>query len=94
MSMQREYAETIALKAMSWLAGNEELLPVFLGSTGATLEEMRGRASDGEFLGAVLDFLTMDDVWLRDFCDSERLDYALPLQARQNLPGGDIPNWT
>ncbi|MFV0359578.1 DUF3572 domain-containing protein [Tropicimonas sp.] len=91
--MQRENAETLAIRALAWLVGNDELLPLFLGSTGATAADLRTRADDPEFLGSVLEFLTMDDAWIAAFCEAERIDYALPLAARVAL--GDVaPDWT
>ncbi|WP_264212862.1 DUF3572 domain-containing protein [Leisingera thetidis] len=87
-------AETLALKALAWLAGNDELLPVFLGATGASEADLRARAAEPEFLGSVLDFLTMDDNWVMQFCDCEGLAYDMPLQARMSLPGGAQVNWT
>ncbi len=92
--MQQEFAETIALRALGWLAGNEELLPVFLGASGAGEDDLRAGARDPAFLGAVLDFLTMDDAWVVAFCDAEGLDYQEPLAARHALPGGAQMNWT
>lgn len=92
--MQQDLAETIALRALGWLAGNDELLPVFLGSTGASEAELRAGASDPAFLAAVLDFLTMDDAWVIAFCDAAGLDYSQPITARQALPGGAQVNWT
>ena len=65
--MEQDSAEAVALKALAWLAGNDEVLPVFLGATGASLGEMRGRAGDPVFLGSVLEFLTMDDAWITAF---------------------------
>ena len=92
--MDRETAETLALRALAWLAGNDDLLPVFLGSTGVSEREVRARAADPEFLASVLDFVAMDDAWVAGFCDSEGLDYGIPMRARAALPGGDLPNWT
>ena len=86
--MTREAAETIALQALAWLVTNEDLLPVFLGATGASTDDLRDRASDPEFLGAVLGFLTMDDAWVTGFCDAMGHDYATPMTARGMLPGG------
>lgn len=90
----RESAEILALKAVAWLVGNEELLPVFLGATGSSQEDLRTRIGDGEFLGSVLDFLAMNDAWIIAFCDCEGLAYEAPMQARQALPGGQEMNWT
>lgn len=92
--LQGENAETIGLLALGWLVGNSELLPVFLNYSGASMEDMRNGARDPAFLGSILDFLTMDDEWVVNFCDSEGLGYEAPLAARQALPGGDLPNWT
>jgi hypothetical protein len=92
--MQQENAETIALQALGWLVGNDELLPVFLGSTGASEADLRQAAGDPGFLGSVLDFLTMDDAWVIAFCDSAGLAYELPRAARMALPGGAEMHWT
>ena len=92
--MQQEIAETIALQALGWLAGNDELLPVFLGSSGASEADLKAGAGDPAFLGSVLDFLTMNDAWVIAFCDASGLDYATPLSARLALPGGTQVSWT
>ncbi len=92
--MTPDRAETVALQALGWLAGNEELCPVFLGATGASPEDMRARAADPAFLGSVLEFVTMDDVWIIAFCDAAGLDYDVPLRARYALPGAAEVHWT
>lgn len=92
--MQRERAETIGLQALAWLAGNEELLPVFMGASGTSEDELKERAGDPEFLGFLLDFLLMDDAWVTGFCDALGLQYETPMQARQALPGGEPVHWT
>lgn len=92
--MKREMAEVLALKALAWLIASEELMPVFMGSTGVSVEELRARAQEPEFLGSVLDFLLINDAWITGFCDAETLGYDAPMRARSALPGGDLPNWT
>ncbi|MBM2294538.1 DUF3572 domain-containing protein [Sulfitobacter pseudonitzschiae] len=87
-------AETVALQALAWLAGNEELLPVFQGASGAGADDLRNGATDPAFLGSVLDFVMMDDVWVVAFCDSAGLSYDTPMRARAALPGGEQVNWT
>ena len=94
MSLSQESAETIALQALAWLAGNEDLLPVFLGSTGAEGGNLREQAADPAFLGSVLDFLLMDDAWVVGFCDIAGLSYDKPMLARAALPGGKEIYWT
>ncbi len=84
--MQREAAETVGVQA--------ELLPVFLGSTGASLDDLRAGAGDPAFLGSVLDFLMMDDAWVVAFCDAAGIAYTVAMQARAALPGGAVTHWT
>ncbi len=90
----RDQAELIGLQAAAWLAANDELLPVFLGATGASIEDFRSNLSDPGFQGAVLDFLLMDDAWVRAFCDESGHAYDVPFQARQHMPGGGEVHWT
>lgn len=94
MQLSRESAETLALEALGWLAGNDDLLPVFLGASGASESDMRDRAADPVFLGGVLDFLMMDDAWVIGFCDHRSIHYDRLMQARAALPGGEQVNWT
>ena len=92
--MQQDAAEIIAVKALGWLAGNDDLMPVFLGATGSSADDLRAQASDPAFLISVLDFLAMDDAWIIAFCDENSLPYEVPMQARQALPGGAQVHWT
>ncbi|WP_170374631.1 DUF3572 domain-containing protein [Ruegeria atlantica] len=94
MSINAQSAETLALNVLSWLVGNEELLPIFLGSTGASTQDLRERAGEPEFLGSVLDFLVLDDSWVIAFCDANSVPYDLPGQARAILSGGADVHWT
>ena len=91
---RQDSAETLALQALSWLAANEDLLPVFMGSTGLSPEELASRAGEAEFLGSVLDFLLMDDAWIMAFCDATGLRYDAPMLARAAPPGGESLHWT
>jgi len=92
--MDKKQAEVRALSVLIWLVGNEELLPVFLGATGASESDLRARAGESEFLGSVLDFVMMDDAWVMAYCDGEGLPYDTLMRARQVLPGGADVNWT
>ena len=91
---KQENAETIALQALGWLVGKEDLLSVFLGATGAAVGDLATSAKQPAFLGSVLDFLVMDDAWVIAFCDATNLPYQAPMQARAALPGGEQINWT
>lgn len=92
--LTEQSAEVIALEALGWLVGNEDLLPVFLGSTGAGEMELRTRATDPEFLASVLDFILLDDAWVTGFADAAGQPPEIILRARAALPGGAAVNWT
>lgn len=94
MPISANSAETLALDVLGWLVGNDELLPVFLGSTGASAQDLRDRAGEPEFLGSVLEFLLLDDSWVVAFCDAKSVPYDLPVQARAVLSGGADVHWT
>lgn len=94
MSLSHEAAETLALDALGWLVANDEVLPVFLGATGASIEDLRVRAGEADFLGSVLEFLTMDDTWVVAFCDQKGCGYDQPLIAAHVLLGTARMHWT
>ena len=92
--MGQDRAETVAVQALGWMAGEEERLGAFLSAAGCGPEELRARAAEAEFLGFVLDFLLQDEAGLIAFCDAAGLTYETPMQARAALPGGAQPHWT
>ncbi|WP_417211517.1 DUF3572 domain-containing protein [Antarctobacter sp.] len=94
MQLSREAAETVGLQAVAWVAGNDELLPVFLGATGASEADFRDGLQDPAFQGSVLDFLLMDDAWVMAFCTDLGLKPEHPMAARMVLPGGEMVHWT
>ena len=94
MTLSQEAASTIALKALAWLVGNDELMPVFMGATGASADDLRGQAADPGFQASVLEFLTMDDSWVVSFCDTIGEDYMTPMMALNALRGEAGRHWT
>jgi Protein of unknown function (DUF3572) len=91
---RQEAAETLALQALTWLAGNDDLFPVFLGASGASAGDIAANAGQPAFLASVLDFVLTDDAWVTAFCDTAGLAYDAPMRARAALPGGEQINWT
>jgi uncharacterized protein DUF3572 len=94
MAYSTEQAEMLAIQALGWIADQQDLLMAFLSASGSDLADLQTRAGEAEFLGAVLDFLLMDDVRVTGFCNSAGVGFDAPIEARQMLPGGDVPNWT
>jgi hypothetical protein len=57
-------AEAVALKAFSFLAGDEERLSRFLDQTGLRPDTIRAAAAESGFLAAVLDHVAADETLL------------------------------
>ena len=93
MNLSQDTAEMIGLQAVAWLAANDELLPVFLGATGASEDSFRSGLEDPDFQGSVLDFILMDDAWVQGFCTACGLAPDHPMMARHMLSGGPV-HWT
>ena len=92
--MTPESAEVLALKALTHVAGDDELSGAFMGGSGLSPDDMRAGAMDPAFLASVLDFLTQRDDWVVAFCDAHDLPYDAPLRARYALPGAEQVHWT
>ena len=91
--MNKENAEILAIQALSWLAGDEEILEQFLNVSGAAPGDLRARAKEPEFLGFVLDFIMRDDKTILGFCEAAGSAPDAVQKARFTL-GGGLPNWT
>ena len=85
--MRRPEAETLALKALTFLASEPDRLLRFLNLSGLELDDLRTRAGDPELLAAVVDFLLGEESLLERFADDEGLDPEDVHAARRELPG-------
>tara|TARA_R110002012_G_scaffold83952_1_gene210728 strand:+ start:671 stop:955 length:285 start_codon:yes stop_codon:yes gene_type:complete len=94
MKTEQEKAELVAIQALGWVAGNEDVLGQFMGASGVSVDDLRGAAGDPAFLGALLDFVMLEDAWVTGFCDAAGLPYDAPMRARAALPGGAQMHWT
>jgi hypothetical protein len=63
----RDAAETIALRALAFLAGDNERLGRFLALTGIGPDELRTQAREPHILAGVLDHLMQDETLLLVF---------------------------
>ncbi len=87
--MKREQAETIALQALAFIAGEERALEGLIGQTGLGFEDMKAQAGDATFLAGVMDFVLSDESLLLAFCHATDLSPEMPLRVRRALPGGE-----
>lgn len=79
-------AQIIALKAIAFIAADEDLLPRFVALTGCGADEIKSRIHDPSFLGGVLDFILADEPTLLAFVAAEELAPETPMAARHKLP--------
>jgi hypothetical protein len=86
-SRQIEAAETLALEALTWLAGSETELAHFIASSGIDAGELRERAGESAMLRAVLDFVLSEDERLLAFCGAHDVQPRDVHMARHALDG-------
>lgn len=82
--------ESLAIRALSFLAGDAERLGRFLAVTGLGPETIRRAASDPGFLAAILDYLASDETLLVAFAANAGVLPDAVTRARQRL-GGAAP---
>ena len=80
-------AETLALKALAYLAHSPDDLERFGALSGVTLDDLRARADDPEILAAVLDFILVSDELITGFSETVEIDPRELHAARRALPG-------
>ena len=82
-----ETSQTIALKALGYLAADEELLEPFLASTGLMVADLRTGVTDSSFLAGILDYFLQNEALLLAFAGASELAPETIVRARQRLPG-------
>jgi hypothetical protein len=90
----RETAETLAIQALGFMAGEPERLGAFLAATGLTVEAIRAAAREPDFLAGVLEHMLSDESLLVAFADDAAIDPASVARAHHVLGGRwehDVP---
>jgi Protein of unknown function (DUF3572) len=65
--VDQDEAETIALRALGFMAEDEDRIGAFMGETGISPDDLRDSATSPAILTAVLDYLTRDESLLLMF---------------------------
>ena len=92
--MTPQAAEALALQALAWVMGDDDLRGAFMGQSGLSGDDVRAGVSDPGFLAGLLDFVMSDDRSVMAFCDMVGVGYDQPMLARQSLPGQGDVHWT
>lgn len=91
ISPTREEAETLALRAVAFLAERPREFLRFAELSGLSVEQIRSRVGDPALLGAVLDYLLFSDALVREFAAAAAVEPEAPRRARALLPGRPAP---
>lgn len=86
-------AETVAIEALAFVAGDDTLLPRFLTLTGIEPGDIRAAAAEPAFLVAVLDFLGGHEPDLVAFCEASGHDPEAVIRSRHTLAGADTAGY-
>jgi hypothetical protein len=90
VSMSQEEAEILAIRALGFVADDDNRLARLIALTGLSADDLRQRATDPDFLGALLDFLLEDERMLMDFVARTGIRPEAPYAARRRFPGAPI----
>lgn len=80
--------DTLALTALAWLAGEEDLFLRFLALSGMTTDQVAAMAGEPGFLGGVLDFLMGNEADLMRFAAESGTRPEAIAAAWHKLNGG------
>tara|TARA_B100001057_G_scaffold65776_1_gene59517 strand:+ start:16 stop:294 length:279 start_codon:yes stop_codon:yes gene_type:complete len=92
--MDREIAETRALEVLTWVLSENDLIQVFMGTTGASQNDLRSNTLSHELLLSILDFVLMDDRWVISCSKFLNIDPSQIQLIRMSLDGGQDMTWT
>ena len=92
--MNKEIAEIRALEVLTWVLSEDDLIQVFMGTTGASQDDLRSNTLNHEFLISILDFVLMDDSWVISCSKFMNIDPSQIQVIKMSLDGGQEVNWT
>jgi hypothetical protein len=92
--MEQDNARILALQALGWLAGDDELFAAFLGMTGASAADIRATADQPALMISVLDFILQRDDWVLACAAAAGVRPEEIGAARARLGGRDQMHWT
>jgi hypothetical protein len=85
--LQREDAESIAIRGLGYLATEPEALGRFLALTGIGPADLRRAAAEDGFLAGVLEFFLEDEALLLAFVTQANIRPTMVAAARHALGG-------
>ena len=86
-SANPDFAQSVAVKALAFIAADSDRLSRFLSLTGLGPDNLRTAAADPAFLGSVLDYLLADEALLVEFAADAGLKPEAVARAHAILGG-------
>ena len=86
-SASPDFAQSLAVSALAFIAADPDRLTRFLGITGLGPDNLRTAAADPAFLGSVLDYLVADEELLVGFAADAGLKPEAVARAHEALCG-------
>jgi hypothetical protein len=84
---KNEEASDLALKLLSYLASDPDLIGRFMALTGLAPQDLRQSLADPAFQAGVLDFALQDESLLLTFASNAGIKPETVMRARSRLPG-------
>jgi hypothetical protein len=88
-TITKKAAESLAIQALAFIAGDLERIGPFLAATGIGPEAIRDAARQPDFLAGVLDYLAGDEALLLGFARNADVNPFDIVVARDVLAGGN-----
>ena len=91
--LAQKEAESLAIQALAFIAGDGERIGPFLAATGIGPDMIRAAAREPDFLAGVLDYVASDDGLLVAFATAASINpfdisVARDVLVRRHPPGG------
>ncbi len=83
--LDRETAQTLALRAVTYLASDEERWRALLLQTGLDAQTVRGSLQQTGFLRQIVAFLMQNEKWAAEFCLAMGGDEGLLWRVERGL---------
>ncbi|OSQ49141.1 DUF3572 domain-containing protein [Thalassospira alkalitolerans] len=88
--MNKEAAETLAIRAIAHIAGDDELLEGLFAQTGMGIEDLKVGITSNDVQRGALDFLLSHEPFLMGFVEDSGYAAEDPARAQVVLSGGPV----
>ena len=82
-----QQAETLALRAVAFLAGDDDRVSTFMAVSGIGLDALRQSINDKAMLAGILDYILANESLLVEFASFAETTPEAAMRARAALPG-------